>query len=106
MLADTRGAGPLVMVCGLHFLPDLFDNLGLAMLGIPRRYAHFVFGILQSGLTSAIASGIASAPFLDEGQFLSHWLRAWLVAWLLMLPVVVFAAPHIRRVSYALTRED
>ncbi len=76
------------------------------MLGIPRRYAHFVFEILQSGVTSAIASGIASLPFIDEGRFLSHWIQAWLVAWLLMLPVVVFAAPHIRRASYALTRED
>ena len=76
------------------------------MLGIPRRYAHFVFGILQSGLTSAIASGIASVPFLDQGRFFSQWFQAWLVAWLLMLPVVVFAAPYIRKASYALTRED
>ncbi len=76
------------------------------MLGILRRCAHFVFGILQSGVTSAIASGIASAPFKDEGRFLSYWIQAWLIAWLLMLPVVVFAAPHIRRASYALTRED
>ncbi len=76
------------------------------MLGIPRRYAHFVFGILQSGVTSAIASGITSAPFMDEGRFLSYRIQAWLIAWLLMLPVVVFAAPHIRRASYALTRED
>jgi hypothetical protein len=36
------------------------------MLGIPRRYVHFVFGIIQSGLTSAVAAGIASLPFLAE----------------------------------------
>ena len=33
------------------------------MLGIPRRYSHFVFGVIQSGLTSAIAAAIASLPF-------------------------------------------
>ena len=76
------------------------------MLRIPRRHAHFVFGIIQSGLTSAIASGIASMSFLADGTFLQRWLQSWLVAWLLMLPVVVFAAPSIRKLSIMLTRDD
>lgn len=76
------------------------------MLPIPRRYAHFVFGILQSGLTSAVASGIASAAFWADGTFLRHWLFAWWVAWLVMLPVVLFAAPSLRKLSHALTRGD
>lgn len=75
------------------------------MLGIPRRYSHFVFGIIQSGLTSSVAAGIASLPFLATGQFAGHWLQSWLVSWLLMLPVVIFAAPAIRRLAYAVTRE-
>jgi disulfide bond formation protein DsbB len=29
------------------------------MLGIPRRFGHFVFGVIQSGLTCAIAAAIA-----------------------------------------------
>jgi hypothetical protein len=76
------------------------------MLGIPRRYAHFIFGVIQSGLTSAIAAGIASAPFLVQGSFLMHWLMSWLLSWMLMLPVVVLAAPVIRGLANALTRED
>jgi len=76
------------------------------MLGIPRKFAHFVFGVLQSGLTSGIASGIASVSFLRSGGFLSNWLHAWVVSWILMLPIVVFAAPAIRRLSLALTREE
>ena len=32
------------------------------MLGVPRRYSDFVFGVIQSGLTSLIAAGIASSP--------------------------------------------
>jgi hypothetical protein len=75
------------------------------MLGIPRRYAHFVFGVIQSGLTSAIASGIASTAFLGTGKFLSNWIISWLEAWALMLPLVLFAAPLILKLALALTRE-
>ena len=32
------------------------------MFAIPRRFSHFVFGIIQSGLTCFIAVGIASLP--------------------------------------------
>jgi hypothetical protein len=76
------------------------------MIGIPRRHAHFVFGVIQSGLTSALAAAVASFPFFDDGSFLTHWLRAWLLSWLLMLPVVLLAAPIIRKLAHALTRED
>jgi hypothetical protein len=76
------------------------------MLRIPRKYGHFVFGIVQSGLTSAIAAAVASYPFLAQGSFLGHWLRSGAFAWLLMLPVVVFAAPGIRRLTDMLTCEE
>lgn len=75
------------------------------MLGIPRRYVHFVFGVIQSGLTSAVAAGIASLPFLSEGGFLRHWTQSWLAAWLLMLPVVLFAAPVILKLAMRLTHD-
>ena len=76
------------------------------MLGIPRRYGHFVFGFIQSGLTCGIAAAIASIPFTSSSGFILHWLRAWLFSWLLMLPIVLFAAPIIRRVTQALTMEE
>lgn len=76
------------------------------MPGIPRRHAHYVFGVLQSGLTSAIASAIASLPTESLAAFARHWLPSWLLAWSLMLPIVLFAAPLIRRLSLALTQED
>ena len=63
--------------------------------GIPRRYAHFVFGVIQSGITCLVAAGIASLPMVREGDFLRHWLAAWLIAWATMLPVVLLAAPFI-----------
>ncbi|TAJ39893.1 MAG: DUF2798 domain-containing protein [Reyranella sp.] len=73
------------------------------MLGIPRRYGHFVFAVIQSGMTSAIAAAIASAPFLDDSTFVIHWLGSWLVAWTVMAPIVLLAAPIIRRLVLALT---
>jgi hypothetical protein len=81
-------------------------NEARLMLGIPRCYSHFVFAVIQSGLTSAIAAAIASYPFLAEGSFTRHWLHSWLLAWMLMLPVVVFAAPGIRKLALVLTREE
>jgi hypothetical protein len=74
------------------------------MLGIPRRYGHFVYGVVQSGLTCAVAAATASFPFLQEGSFVTHWVRTWGLAWLIMLPVVLLAAPAIRRLTDSLTR--
>lgn len=76
------------------------------MLPIPRRFSHFVYGFIQSGLTCAVAAAIASVPFLSAGTFASHWLQSWLLAWIMMTPIVLFAAPAIRRLTYILTRED
>jgi len=75
------------------------------MLGIPRRYSHFIFGVIQAGLTSLIAAGIASFPSPNPRQFF-HWLSSLFVAWIAMLPVVVLAAPAIRAISISLTREE
>ncbi len=76
------------------------------MLGIPRRFSHYVFGVIQSGLTCMIAAGIASFPFIATGTFMVHWLQSWFVAWIMMLPIVLFAAPAIRSLTHLLTRED
>lgn len=75
------------------------------MFRIPRRYSHFVFGVIQSGLTAAIAAAIASLPLMAQGSFFLHWLQSWLMAWVAMLPVVVLAAPLIRRLTDALTED-
>jgi hypothetical protein len=33
------------------------------------------------------------------GSFAVHWLQSWLISWLLMLPVVLIAAPFIRKLT-------
>jgi hypothetical protein len=75
------------------------------MLKIPQRYSHFVYGVLQSGLTCAIATAIANVPFLAAGSFAAHWLQSWFVAWIMMLPIVLLAAPAIRTLTHILTDE-
>jgi len=75
------------------------------MISIPKRYGHFIFGLIQSGFTCAIAAAIASAPFMHNGIFLSHWLKSWIIAWATMIPFVLLATPFIRRAVDALTRE-
>jgi hypothetical protein len=74
------------------------------MLKFSSRHSHFIFGVLQAGLTSAIAAAIASIPFVKGGMFVQHWLMSWIVAWLTMLPVVVAAAPFIRWLSERITK--
>lgn len=73
---------------------------------IPRRHGHFVFGVIQSGLTCLIAAGIASYPDSGAAAFFEHWLASWLISWLTMLPVVLLAAPLIRAVVTSLTRDS
>jgi hypothetical protein len=73
------------------------------MFGIPRRFSHFIFAVIQAGLTCLIAAGIASLPLVTITQFLSHWLLSWVVSWVTMLPVVVLTAPAIRSLSFLLT---
>src|SRR3974390_1809911 len=73
---------------------------------IPKRYGYFVFGFIQSGFTCAVAAGIASAPFLGQGLFISQWLKSWLIAWIVMTPFVLLAAPLINRAVAALTQGD
>ncbi len=76
------------------------------MLRIPRTYVHYVYGAIQSGLTSAVACAIATLPQLAAGTFLRAWATSWLIAWALMLPVVIFAAPFIRLLAIKLTVSD
>jgi hypothetical protein len=103
--ADTRSTWKLKNDLHAARLLPLFGQRCL-MFGIPRRYSHFVFAVIQSGLTCLIAAGIASFPSPTTGNFFWHWLVSWLIAWVTMLPIVLLAAPAIRSLALALTREE
>jgi hypothetical protein len=72
----------------------------------PRRHSHFVYGVIQSDLTCAVAGAITSLPFLHEGSFLNHWIASWLISWVTMLPIVLLAAPFIRKIADMLTGSE
>ena len=76
------------------------------MMSIPKRYGHFLFGLIQSGFTCAIAAGIASAPLMVNGIFIGHWFKSWLISWAVMIPFVLLATPIIRRTVDFLTSGD
>ena len=76
------------------------------MLKISRRYSHFLFGFIQSGVTTSVASAVASFRFLTDGAFLVNWIDAWFASWALMVPIVIFAAPAIQRVTLLLTSDE
>jgi hypothetical protein len=42
------------------------------MFRIPRRYSHFVYGFIQSGLTCGIAAAIASFPLMASSSLLKN----------------------------------
>ncbi len=71
---------------------------------LPKRYAPFVYGIIQAAITTAVATAIATFQMLDIGlQFLAQWAFAWWLAWLTMLPFVIVLAPLLQRAVDALT---
>ncbi|CEG09116.1 hypothetical protein BN961_02537 [Afipia felis] len=72
---------------------------------LPRKYGHFIFGVLQSGITSGVATGLATYSYHVERLF-QHWLLAWLTSWALMIPLVLFAAPAVQRLTFLLTCND
>lgn len=70
------------------------------------RHAHLVFGLVQSCLTTGVASLIASVHWSPFRLAAGHWLATWPLSWLIMAPVVILAAPAIRRLVLAITGES
>ncbi|MFH6597450.1 DUF2798 domain-containing protein [Ectopseudomonas khazarica] len=74
---------------------------------INRQYRPQVFGLLQSAITSAIAALIANPKGMALGPLMLSWSTTWLLTWLSMIPVVLLAAPYVRRLTDLIVqRED
>ena len=73
------------------------------MLRISTPNSHYIYSVIQSCLTCMVAAAIANLPLLWTGHFVTHWLRSWSLSVLVMLPVVLFAAPWIRKAVDRLT---
>ena len=63
-------------------------------LKLPRKYSHFLFAFIQSGLTSCIATGIT---LLHANSFsVEQWAPSWLLAWAMVGLLALALAPLIR----------
>lgn len=77
------------------------------MRRLPRRYAHFVYGMIQAAITTAVATTVATYQIARADlQFVGYWLSCWFVSLMTMLPVVILVAPIIQRAVYSLTEES
>lgn len=97
----NRAAQDLTKPC--HAVIVLLREYSRHMRKIPHGYGHFAFSVIQSALTCAIAAAIASLPAGSAQVFFRHWLMSWGLSWMVMLPVVVVAAPFIRRLVARVT---
>ena len=73
------------------------------MFNLRPSHSHFLFAVFQSALTCGIASAIAVAPHTSGAVFVTQWLIAWGTSWIVMMPIVLIAAPLIRRFVAYLT---
>jgi len=65
---------------------------------MPRKLEPFLFSLILSGLMSLVVSGISTLRAAEFSPgYLSLWIAAWLTAWLLSFPIVMIAAPLVRR---------
>ena len=72
---------------------------------MPARFAPVLFGLILSALMSFLVSGIATLRNAGlEDSFLGAWISAWLPAWLVAFPVVLVAAPIVRRLVGVLVK--
>lgn len=74
---------------------------------IPRRFGPALFGLILSGLMSLVVAGISTfrATGLVPG-YMAMWTQAWLTAWVFAFPIVLVAAPIVRRAVQHLVRSE
>ncbi|MGE8066477.1 hypothetical protein [Pseudomonas sp. NPDC089569] len=66
---------------------------------IPPRYRPQVTGVIQSAITCAIATAIASPSGLSSQALLVYGFKTWLLAWTTLIPFVLLATPLIKRLA-------
>ena len=70
-----------------------------------KKYEPILFGFLLSGVMSLLVSGVSTLRALGLiSNFLSVWFSAWLAAWIIAFPIVLFAAPQVRRIVQRLIK--
>jgi hypothetical protein len=74
---------------------------------LPARLAPFLFGLILSGIMSAIVSGLSTLRVAGFGpEVAALWLGNWAVSWAIAFPTVLVVAPVARRIVARLVRQD
>ncbi|MGV8950668.1 MAG: DUF2798 domain-containing protein [Cypionkella sp.] len=72
---------------------------------MPARFAPYLFGLILSGLMSAVVSGIATLRNVGlAGGVTGLWFNAWVMSWVIAFPVVLLVAPVTRRLVARMVR--
>ena len=72
---------------------------------IPQRYAPVLFGLVLSGLMSAIVSAVATLRTIGlDAELPSIWAGSWITSWAIAFPTVLVVAPIARRLVGKVTR--
>jgi hypothetical protein len=95
-----------MLVDDVHHDPLLVGITKKAHRMIPQRYAPVLFGLVLSGLMSAIVSAIATLRTIGfDPDLLSIWAGSWATSWAVAFPTVLVVAPIARRLVGKLTRD-
>lgn len=62
--------------------------------------------VVQSGLTTAFATGVATARLSAARMFALHWIASFFAAWALVLLLAPCLTALIRRLVAFLTRDE
>lgn len=66
---------------------------------LPQRFAALAYGVIQSAITTAVATTVAAFKGGPTGYAaITYWVSCWTVAWLAMLPIVILVSPVIQKV--------
>jgi FtsH-binding integral membrane protein len=77
------------------------------MAFIPKKYEHIAFGLLLSGLMSAVVSMIASLRAVGfDRSVLTLWIGSWPIAWSIAFPTILVVAPMVRRLLKRIVRPE
>jgi hypothetical protein len=65
---------------------------------LPHRWAPILFGLILSGIMTAVVSFVATVNavgFLPDLAL--RWAVAWPISWAVAFPVILMAGPAVRR---------
>ena len=65
---------------------------------LPHRWAPILFGLILSGIMTAVVSFVATLNAVGFGPDLAfRWAVAWPISWAVAFPVILMMGPAVRR---------